>query len=80
MCVEKVCLKLYNKKEKAIKKEKRIYMANFEKEFNEELEKRINEIENPNYEFPKQLNKFDYLMILIVVLLCFVGIVLGAFL
>lgn len=55
-------------------------MTNFEKEFNQELEKRINEIEAPNYEFPKQLNKLDYLIILVVILICFVGIVLGAFL
>ena len=57
-----------------------MYMTNFEKQFNEELKKRIEEIENPNYEFPKKLNKFDYFLVVGVVIICLIGIILGAFL
>ena len=55
------------------------YMEDFEKQFNEELVKRIDEIESTDYEFPKRLNKFDYLLILFVVVFCLIGIIWGAF-
>jgi len=55
-------------------------MKNFEDELNEELKKRIEIIEHSNYELPNQLNKIDYIIITITIIICFIGIVAGAFL
>lgn len=54
-------------------------MEKFEKELNEELLKRIEIIEDNNYEFPQQIEKLDYICIIIAIVICLVGIIWGAF-
>lgn len=54
-------------------------MKSFDDELNEELIKRIEIIESSSYEFPKKLNKIDYIAIIITIVICFIGIISGAF-
>lgn len=52
---------------------------NYELHFMDEVEKRISEMENENYEFPKRFSKKDYIVTGIVILVCLVGVIAGAF-
>ena len=54
-------------------------MKSFEDELNEDLIKRIEIIESSNYEFPPKFNKMDYIVVIITIFICLVGIVAGAF-
>lgn len=44
-----------------------------------EIEKRISEMEQKDYEFVKRMNAKDYLLVLVVCILCFAAIIGGAF-
>ena len=52
---------------------------NYETRFMDEVEKKILEMENESYEFPKRFSKKDYIVTAIVILICLVGVVAGAF-
>ena len=45
----------------------------------DEVEKRISEMENETYEFPKRFSKKDYIVTVIVILVCLAGVIGGAF-
>lgn len=51
-----------------------------ENEMKKKIESRINEMENPNYEFPKRMDKKDYLVAISMMIFCFVMIILGYYL
>lgn len=53
---------------------------NFEKLLDEEVEKRISEMEAPGYEFPKRFSKKDYIVTAAVILLCLAAVIAGGFL
>lgn len=52
---------------------------NYELRFMDEVEKRISEMENETYEFPKRFSKKDYIVTVIVILVCLAGVIGGAF-
>ena len=52
---------------------------NYEECFMEEIEKKISEMENESYEFPKRFSKKDYIVTVIVILICLAGVIGGAF-
>lgn len=52
---------------------------NYEEQFIKEVERRIQEIENESYEFPKRFSKKDYIVTAIVIIVCLVGLIGGAF-
>ena len=52
---------------------------NYEAHFMDEVEKKILEMENESYEFPKRFSKRDYIVTAILILICLVGVVGGAF-
>ncbi len=56
-------------------KEKDIY----EKKLDEELERRIAEMESDGYEFPKRFGKRDYIITVAVVAVCLVAVIAGGF-
>lgn len=45
-----------------------------------EIEKRLKIMEDPEYEFPERFNKKDYVIVCIVILLCLSFLIIGAFL
>lgn len=47
---------------------------------NEEIEKRIDEMESKDYEFPKRFSKKDYMIVAILVIFCLIMIIWGAYL
>lgn len=53
--------------------------SSYEESFMEEVEKKIIEMEKENYEFPQRFSKKDYIITGIVVVICLIGVVLGAF-
>ena len=52
---------------------------NYETRFLDEVEKKISEMEDESYEFPKRFSKKDYIITAIVIFVCLVGVILGAF-
>ena len=52
---------------------------NYESCFLDEVEKKISEMEDESYEFPKRFSKKDYIVTAIVILVCLAGVILGAF-
>ena len=52
---------------------------NYEAHFMDEVEKKILEMENESYEFPKRFSIKDYIVTAIVILICLVGVIAGAF-
>lgn len=52
---------------------------NYETDFMDEVEKRISEMENESYEFPRRFSKKDYIVTAIVILICLAGVIGGAF-
>lgn len=54
--------------------------SEYDKLLNEEIEKRISEMESPDYEFPTRFSAKDYIFTVIVGVVCLIGIILGAFL
>lgn len=57
-----------------------IKATNYEEKLNSEIEKRLNIIESPSYNFLAPLNKCDYFLVVIVVLICLAFLIMGAFL
>ena len=53
---------------------------NYEAAFMEKLENTISEMENESYEFPKRFSAKDYIVTGIVIFVCLIGVILGAFL
>lgn len=54
--------------------------AEYEKRLTEEIESGIREMESETYEFPKRFSGKDYVFTAVVILLCLVGVIYGAFL
>lgn len=52
---------------------------NYEPRFFDEVEKKISEMEDESYEFPKRFSKKDYMVTAIVILICLAGVIGGAF-
>ncbi len=52
---------------------------NYEARFMDEVEKKISEMEKESYEFPKRFSKKDYIVTAIVILICLLGVIGGAF-
>lgn len=52
---------------------------NYEINFMDEVENRIQQMENESYEFPKRFSKKDYIFTAIVILICLAGVIGGAF-
>ncbi len=52
---------------------------NYEARFMDEVEKKIGEMEKDSYEFPKRFSKKDYIATAIVILICLLGVIGGAF-
>ena len=52
---------------------------NYDPLFLDEVEKKISEMEDESYEFPKRFSKKDYIITAIVIFVCLVGVILGAF-
>ena len=52
---------------------------NYETRFLDEVEKKISEMEDESYEFPKRFSKKDYIVTAIVILICLAGVIGGAF-
>ena len=50
-----------------------------QKDVEKELEKRINIMESKDYEFSKRFSKKDYFITFIIILLCLLFVILGAF-
>ena len=48
--------------------------------FYDEIEQRIVQMESNDYLFPKRFSKKDYMVVVLVVVVCLVLIILGAFL
>ena len=57
-------------------------MSNMTKEqlLEQEIESKIRQMESETYEFPKRMQKKDYIFVVLVILLCLAGIIGGAFL
>ena len=51
-----------------------------ETDLEQEIEKKILEMEAEDYEFPKRFSGKDYLLLTAVIIICMAGIILGAFL
>ena len=50
---------------------------NYETRFLDEVEKKISEMEDESYEFPKRFSKKDYIVTAIVILVCLAGVIFG---
>lgn len=48
-------------------------------ELNIEIERRISEMEKPNYEFPQRFSKRDYIFAAAVAVICLAAIIVGGF-
>lgn len=46
----------------------------------QEIEKRIFEMEQSDYKFPKPMNAMDYIWVIVICIVCFIGIIGGAYL
>lgn len=47
---------------------------------NEEIERRIKKMESKDYEFPKRFSRRDYTVVTILVIICLIMIIWGAYL
>ena len=54
--------------------------VNIENELEQEIERRIAEMEKPEYEFPLRFSKRDYFFTAIIVVICLGVVIYGAFL
>ena len=52
---------------------------NYEDCFMDEVEKKILEMEKETYVFPKRFSKKDYIATVVVILVCLIGVIGGAF-
>lgn len=52
---------------------------NYEKLLTQEIESKISEMESETYEFPTRFSKKDYILTAVVILVCLVGVICGAF-
>lgn len=52
---------------------------NYEKLLTEEIESKITEMESQSYEFPERFSKKDYILTAVVILVCLLGVICGAF-
>ncbi|MGN0587442.1 MAG: hypothetical protein ACI4JF_09160 [Oscillospiraceae bacterium] len=52
---------------------------NYEEKLNAEIEKRISEMEQSDYVFPKRFGKRDYIILAAVAAVCLVMIIVGAY-
>ena len=57
-----------------------IYMKETQIDIEEQLLKKIEEMESDDYIFPDRFNKKDYIITITVAFVCLVGIILGAYL
>jgi hypothetical protein len=53
--------------------------SRFSKEYLEEAEARIKEMENPDYEFPKPFSKADWILAIGLIIICGVAIIAVGF-
>ncbi len=53
--------------------------VDYEARLMEEIEAKISEMESDSYEFPTRFAKKDYIFTAIVILICLVGVIGGAF-
>lgn len=51
----------------------------YEEKLNEEIEKRISEMEQKDYVFPKRFGKRDYIILAAAAAVCLVMIIVGAY-
>lgn len=51
----------------------------YEKQLNNEIEKRLSIMEKSDYVFAKRFNRKDYIFTLIIIVICFVFLIAGAF-
>ena len=54
-------------------------MSEYDEKLNAEIEKRISEMEKPDYEFPQRFSKGDYIFTGVVVGICLIAVIAGAF-
>ena len=54
-------------------------MNEYDEKLNAEIEKRISEMEKPDYEFPQRFSKGDYVFTAVVVGICLIAVIAGAF-
>ncbi len=52
----------------------------YQTELDNEIEKRIAEMEQADYQFPQRFSKRDYIITGIVILICLISVIAGAFL
>lgn len=52
----------------------------YEKRLNSEIENRLNTMESSNYIFSERFSKRDYAVVLVIVVLCLIFLIIGAFL
>ena len=50
-----------------------------QKDIEGEIEKRIEIMEGKDYQFPKRFSKSDYIFTVIIILICLIFVILGAF-
>ena len=53
---------------------------NYDEKLDAEIEKRIAEMEEPNYVFPKRFGRRDYIAVGATVLFCLAAVIIGAYL
>lgn len=53
---------------------------NYDEKLDAEIEKRIAEMEEPNYVFPKRFGRMDYITVGATVLFCLAAVIIGAYL
>lgn len=51
----------------------------YQEQFMDEIEKKIQEMEAPDYEFPQRFSKKDYLFTAVVGICCLIFIIAGVF-
>lgn len=52
---------------------------NYDEKLDAEIEKRIAEMEDPNYVFPKRFGRKDYIAVGATVLFCLASVIIGAY-
>lgn len=55
------------------------HVSEYEKALHEEIEKRLEEMEKPDFEFPQRFSKRDYLITAVVAVVCLVILIIGAY-
>lgn len=54
-------------------------MSEYDEKLNTEIEDRISEMEKPDYEFPQRFSKTDYIITAVVIGVCLIAVIAGAF-